>query len=106
MLKTAQLSVVGLLAGFTFALSGCEDLDGTGDLRVELSCNNYCQKAKDCDDEVDMAECEANCESAVNDCMADEQEQALDDLDDCAQDSCDDFGACTVAAGLECAFGW
>lgn len=106
MLKSAQIGLVGLFTGFVVAVSGCSDLDGTNDLRISLSCNNYCERAKECDDSVDVAECEANCEDAANDCMADEQEMALDELDNCASESCDDFGTCTVGAGLECAFGW
>jgi hypothetical protein len=35
----------------------------------------------------------------------DEQEAALDDLDECAEDSCNDFLACTIGAGAECVFG-
>ena len=101
--KTMGLLVVALGAGL--GLAACEEKNGTGNLRIGLSCSNDCERAKACSDEVDVDECEANCESAASDCMADEQEEALDDLDDCAAESCDDFAVCTAGAGLACAFG-
>jgi hypothetical protein len=41
----------------------------------------------------------------MDDCMANDQEDALDDLGGCAEDSCDDVAGCTIGAGLECVFG-
>lgn len=86
------------------ALGACER-EGTGDTRIALTCADYCRQAADCDDEVDKDACKDDCEATMDDCMADEQEQALDDLDACAGDSCDDFAGCTIGAGLQCSFG-
>ena len=72
---------------------------------VERSCTNYCEQRNMCDDEVDVDSCTADCMDSVGDCQADEQDQALDELDECAEESCDDIGACTVGAALECYFG-
>ncbi|MBC8067494.1 MAG: hypothetical protein IAG13_04100, partial [Deltaproteobacteria bacterium] len=81
------------------------DREGTGDLRIRATCNDYCDKAKECDDNVDEDDCQSRCESDMEDCQSDEQEEALDDLDDCAQDSCNEFLGCTIGAGLQCTFG-
>lgn len=98
----ATLYAVATLVGM--AVGACER-EGTGDARIALTCADYCQKAADCDDEVDVDECKDDCKDAMEDCMDDEQEEALDDLDACAEDSCDDFLGCTIGAGLECTFG-
>lgn len=91
---------------------GCGDGDGDGDLidgvsdiRISSACNDYCSQAQDCDDEVDYDDCVSDCESSMMDCMADEQEQAVEELEGCAEESCDDFGVCTIGAGLQCTFG-
>jgi hypothetical protein len=94
---------------------GCEDdssndsndddggMDNTA--RIAATCQSYCNKAHTCDDEEVVEACVADCKSDLGDCMVDEQGDALDDLDDCAAESCDDFGACTIGAGLQCTFG-
>lgn len=83
--------------------------DGDGgpatQIEVEDACQAYCQRAKLCDDETVIAECETKCEKRMGNCMADEQGQAVDDLNICADESCDDFRLCTVGTGLQCAFG-
>lgn len=78
---------------------------GTGPVRTELTCQDYCDKAKECDGDVDVDACVSDCKDTLDDCMADEQEQALDDLDSCAAGSCDEFGGCTIGAGIQCTFG-
>jgi hypothetical protein len=95
----------GILLGLALAqLQACER-DGTGDFRIEQTCEDYCAQAKTCNDDLDEDACIENCTNTMDDCMADEQEEALDDLDTCGNESCDDFAACTIGAGLECAFG-
>ncbi len=97
--------LLGLGLGLMAAqLNACER-DGTGDLRIGRTCSDYCDTAVSCNDEVDEDACKSDCEDAMNDCMADDQEAALDDLDECAEDSCNDFLACTIGAGAECVFG-
>lgn len=98
---SAVLLVVGL---------GCGDEPDEGDGRATVAeirnaCQEYCQKASLCDDETVVAECEADCDDRIGDCMADEQRQAVDDLRSCAQESCDDFTLCTIGVGAQCAFG-
>lgn len=102
---TTVLSVLGALSlGFLSAVA-CGDGTGTGEVRVNMTCEAYCDQANMCNDNVDFDNCVDDCEDTVDDCMADEQEQALDELDACSAESCNDFGACTVGAGLQCAFG-
>lgn len=72
---------------------------------VEATCQRYCEQVATCDGDVDVESCTADCLDNVGDCQVDEQEQALDDLDDCAQESCDELFACTVGAQLQCTFG-
>ena len=95
----ALVVVAGGTAGVV--VGACED----GELREEITCNQYCRQAHDCDDSIDRDQCEEDCEDAVSDCQDDEKAEALDDLDNCANESCNDFGACTVGAGLQCTFG-
>ncbi len=93
----------GALVGLLIA-QACER-EGTGDIRINATCRDYCNQAADCNDDIDVDDCRADCESTMEDCQADEQEEALDDLDDCAVESCNEFGACTIGAGLQCSFG-
>lgn len=102
---SSSLFAIGLTLGMLTGLGGACDRDGTGALRTEISCQDYCDQAKSCDDEVDVDACVSDCRNTVDDCMADEREEALDQLDECAAESCNDFGACTIEAGAECFFG-
>ena len=86
------------------AIGACER-EGTGNARIALTCADYCRQAHDCDGDVDVDDCKDDCKNTMEDCMADEQEQALDDLDACSDESCDEFGGCTIGAGLQCSFG-
>lgn len=96
-----------LMAVVLCAGMGCRDDRGGSatEQEIESACESYCQKARTCDDEVSTAECTADCRDRMGDCMADEQAQAVDDLEQCAADACDDFTGCTIGAGLQCAFG-
>lgn len=90
----------GLLLG-----AGIAACTGTGPVRIDATCEDYCAKAHECSDSVDVDDCVADCKDQIGDCMADEQEEALDSLDDCAANSCNEFIGCTVGAGLACSFG-
>jgi hypothetical protein len=83
---------------------GCSDSNDS-DARIASACHDYCETARMCNDEIDMDNCQANCEDGMNDCMHDELPQALDDLENCAAESCDDFLGCSIGAGLQCTFG-
>ncbi len=101
--------VIALLGGFMAATGlACEEDDGifgVTDLRIADACEDYCNQARACDDELDVDDCISRCENTLDDCMADEQEEAVDDVEACAEESCDDFTACTIGAGLQCSFG-
>ncbi|MCR9160006.1 MAG: hypothetical protein ACE37F_38215 [Nannocystaceae bacterium] len=88
---------------------GCDnDDDGVGvieELQIEGSCNDYCEQAKSCDDGVDVEACENDCFDAMSDCQADEQEEALNDIDSCSEEACSEFVGCSIGAGLQCSFG-
>lgn len=97
---------LALSSGLCLGLFACGEDDPTdAELDVELACNDYCRKAVECNDDLDMEDCENECEDSASSCMADEQDQALDELEMCSEESCDDFGGCTVGAGLQCSFG-
>lgn len=100
--KPLQAMFIPLAMGFAIG-AACED--GTGPLRTATTCAAYCNQAKDCDEDIDLDECKEDCENAIDDCMDDEQEQALDDLDECSDEACSAFAACTIGAGLQCTFG-
>jgi hypothetical protein len=99
------------LAAFTgIALGACRhkpsDGDGAGaSIKVKSACDSYCAKAKTCKDDMDEQECRSKCQNAMTDCQADEQKTALKRLDDCANESCDDFIGCTINVGATCVFG-
>ncbi|MBZ5715708.1 hypothetical protein [Nannocystis pusilla] len=100
-----QAAIAMLFAG----VLGCgKDGDGGGgatQTEIDTACQSYCQMAHLCDDEIAADECTATCVDRMGDCMADEQGQAVDDLESCAKEACDDFTSCTVGAGFQCAFG-
>jgi hypothetical protein len=101
--SSSAYSLLGAIALGLLAAVACGN--GTGDVRVGMTCEAYCEHAHDCNDNVDTDACIDDCRDTIDDCMADEQEQALDDLDHCSAESCNDLAACTVGAGLQCAFG-
>jgi hypothetical protein len=106
-LRTFCLALtLGLGLGCVVNTDGDGDGDGgSNDSRIASTCTSYCTKAHDCDDDQAIDGCVEDCKEQLGDCMADEQAQTLDDLDSCAVESCDDFGGCTIGAGLQCTFG-
>jgi len=92
------------------ALGACkeddaEEYDTGATLEVKGSCADYCSAARACDDERDEKECTMKCIDRMTDCQVDEQAAALDRLDACTNESCDDFFGCTVNVGAQCIFG-
>lgn len=109
-MKSHHLIMLCLLfSGALSAQFGCDtDDDGVGvieELQIEGSCNDYCEQAKTCDDGVDVEACENDCFEAMSNCQADEQEQALNDIDSCGEEACSEFVRCSIGAGLQCTFG-
>jgi hypothetical protein len=96
------------------AASGCKDDDNddggdnTGAVsaaKLNATCQSYCDQAKVCDADVAVDTCVSDCKDKLGNCMVDEQSEAVDDLDVCADKACDDFTGCTIGAGLKCTFG-
>ena len=102
MARTTVLTVVGLVLGVGTAQLACGD--ESDDPRAVTTCNNYCERYRECED-TSMQECTENCRQILDDCMDDEFEEALDRLDVCANESCDEFTECSFEAGTECIFG-
>jgi len=97
-----------LAAAAGVALGACREDDGDesdASLRVRSACQEYCARAVECDDDRDEQKCHDNCVDAMTDCQVDEQDAALDQLDVCARESCDDFFKCSVKVGAQCIFG-
>jgi hypothetical protein len=92
---------LGLVAG------ACRDDDEQGVINpeVEQDCLGYCDRAVECNDDKDEQECIDKCIERMNNCQADEQSQALAQLEVCANESCDDFLGCTIDVGTTCYFG-
>lgn len=82
-----------------------EEYDTGATLEVKASCAEYCEQAVICDDERSKDECTMKCIDRMTDCQVDEQAAALDRLDACSNESCDDFFGCTVNVGAQCIFG-
>mgnify|MGYP003596440851 CR=1 FL=1 len=91
------------------AILGCNEHEDHGlpasPAKIESTCQTYCDHAHVCDDKTVVASCISKCKDRMDDCMADEQSSALDDLANCASEGCNDFRGCTIGAGLRCAFG-
>jgi hypothetical protein len=83
----------------------CQDDDPSDDLSVRLDCSSYCEQAQLCNGDVNRAECEDDCEDALGECQANELDQVQEQLDNCAEESCDDFTGCSIDAGAQCFFG-
>ncbi len=87
----------------TMGLIGCIEVDET--TRIELTCEDYCDRIVVCDDETDVMQCNTDCVDAANNCQNDELDSSLEELDECSMESCDDIGRCSLGAGLECYLG-
>jgi hypothetical protein len=95
-----------VLAGLGLAQGAVACADEPGEtLTAKIDCKNYCRQAESCNGDINQAECEHDCQDALNECQADEVDEAQDRLNECAQETCDDFTACTIDAGAQCYFG-
>ena len=107
-MRTTTILVIALLGGSAtgFGIACGSGDGGATQAQIEDSCHDYCVRGKDCDSSLDVNDCRSRCENTLNDCMADEQGAAADDVESCSQkDTCDHFLGCTVGAGLQCTFG-
>ena len=109
MIPTMKKNIVQWLlaaAGLIVVQSAVACADEPGEtLSAKLDCNNYCRQAETCNGDVNQAECENDCQEALNECQADEVDEAQERLDECADESCDGFTACTIDASAQCYFG-
>lgn len=75
----------------------------TSDYRIENTCEDFCKRVVDCDDNNDYDDCVESCLENSEECDSESDlEQALDKLDECSSESCNDVVACTVDAWVEC----
>ena len=81
---------------FTFSCNGEDTPEG--------ACSEYCDKRAECDDEVDVADCEETCNDVMEECDEDAQTDAIEDLGQCADQSCDDVASCGFDEGVDCLF--
>lgn len=94
------------LAGVT--LGACREDDGDesdASIQVRNTCAEYCSRMVECDDDRNQQKCNDNCVDTMTDCQVDEQAAALDKLDVCSRESCDDFFGCSINVGAQCIFG-
>lgn len=82
----------------------CTEDDG-GSLETKLNCADYCQQAQECNGDVNRSECEDDCQEALGECRADELDSVQERLDECADETCDDFTGCSIDVGAQCYFG-
>ena len=102
----ASLALTGLLVGLGLGSACAEEEDEYElPLATATACADYCERRAECDDEVDRVRCEDRCTERMGNCRADELDQATDDLNLCAAESCDDVLTCAVASGTRCYFG-
>jgi hypothetical protein len=109
MKPTTQKNIVHWLlvaAGLIIVQSAVACADEPGDtLTAKIDCWSYCRQAETCNGDVNRAQCENDCREALNECRADEVDEAQEQLDECAKESCDEFVGCTIEAGAQCYFG-
>ena len=87
-------------AAIGFMLGACGP---ASEHRMNKVCKRYCDRAVDCNDNIDWDDCVDDCVNQAMDCDSDNDvEAALDILDECAGESCNNVGACTTDAWIEC----
>lgn len=100
------LLVIAAVSGVV--VGACKEGDGDesdAPAEIQTACEAYCAKAAQCNDETNLDKCQKNCVDAMTDCMVDELDEALAKLEQCADESCDDFIGCTINVGAQCIFG-
>ena len=95
--------MVGAIAGLTCAHN--TDKSASVPLKVHSSCDEYCDRRAECDDDVNAAKCRERCVDVMANCQADEQNRALNDLTGCTRQTCDVVDTCAIGAGSTCIFG-
>lgn len=98
--KLARPASILLAATLGFALGACAH----SQFRIEKVCNKFCKRVVDCNDNANLDTCFDDCVEQANNCDSDtDVEAALDILADCADESCNQVGACALESWVECA---
>jgi hypothetical protein len=99
--KFAQIASLLLAGVFGVTLGACGP---HSEHRINKVCKRFCLRAVDCNDQTNYDTCLDDCVDQANNCESeDDVEAALDILQDCEADSCNQVGTCTVEAWFECA---
>jgi hypothetical protein len=100
--KFVRPAGVVLAATLGFVLGACGP---ASEHRMNKVCKRYCDHAVECDDNTDWDDCVDNCVNQAMDCDSDQDvAAALDILNDCSAESCNNVAGCTVDAWVECNF--
>lgn len=103
MLRNPLTYLLAMGLGLAVAeLSACAD--EVDPAEVDQACERYCARAVECGQADDFEDCFDNCETLVSDFCVD-QEDAVNVLESCVRDTCEEVEGCIIDAGLECIFG-
>jgi hypothetical protein len=98
--KSVQIASLLIAGMFGVTLGACGP---HSQHRINKVCKRYCQRAFDCNDNTNYDECLDDCVTEANDCESESDvEAALDILEDCVADSCNQVATCTAESWLEC----
>ena len=95
------LLAIGLGLGLAELTACGDDVD---DAEIDQACERYCARAVECGQTDDFEDCFDDCETLVSDFCVD-QDDAVDVLESCSRDTCEEVDGCIIDAGLECLFG-
>lgn len=87
-------------AAQTIACSGINDAP----IDTSEECAAYCDRAAECNEDVDTAECQADCNESMDKCLDSQKADARNELDECSDVACGDVVECSVDVGAECYF--
>jgi len=107
MIKSKSSTLLLALAAVTgIALGACqEEKQAEASPEIEMACTEYCERHAECDDEVKADECTNECIAVLDACETLEPDEAIDQVEECGAESCDDFNRCRLSAGVQCVFG-
>jgi hypothetical protein len=73
------------------------------ELRIETVCKRHCSRVVDCNDNLDYDNCVSDCIDTSDDCASENDvEAALDKLDLCPDQACNELLGCGTEAWIEC----
>lgn len=104
--STPKALLLALAGTAGIALGACqEEEQAEASPEIEMACADYCERSAECDDEVKADECTNECIAVLEACETLEPDEAIDQVEECGSESCDDFNRCTLSAGVQCVFG-